>query len=151
MQFAENEINTAVKTVFDYFLEIPTTAKDNSLPDLTGFMHGIIKLTSANWDGYIEIICPAALANKAAAQMFGGDVKEISNEQARDALGEITNILGGNIKLVLPGAPVLGLPVVKEIEDGTGPASDLNTHLLTKLGFNSNLGPICLCVHQIEK
>ena len=38
-------------------------------------------------------------------------------EAVRDALGELTNILGGNLKALLPGPCHLGLPTVGSGQD----------------------------------
>ena len=43
----------------------------------------------------------------------------LEDEDIEDALGELANVVGGNVKAVLPGPSVLGLP---ETGHGTGPA-----------------------------
>ena len=40
----------------------------------------------------------------------------LDEEDVADALGELANVVGGNVKAVLPGPSVLGLPEV-----GTAP------------------------------
>ena len=42
----------------------------------------------------------------------------VDDEDVADALGELANVLGGNIKSVLPGPSALGLPQI-----GTAPAT----------------------------
>ena len=44
----------------------------------------------------------------------------LDDEDVEDALGELANVVGGNVKAVLPGPSVLGLPEV-----GTAPEPGL--------------------------
>jgi CheY-specific phosphatase CheX len=57
---------------------------------------------------------PHALASKLAKAMFALDGSDPAPEDLHDALGEIANITGGNIKALLEGESALTLPVVVE-------------------------------------
>ena len=46
------------------------------------------------------------------AAMFGISGDEVSGADVEDALGELTNMMAGNIKALMPGQNHLGLPVV---------------------------------------
>ena len=46
----------------------------------------------------------------------------LEDEDVADALGELANVVGGNVKAVLPGPSVLGLPEV-----GSAPAAGPDT------------------------
>ena len=46
--------------------------------------------------------------------MFGIEVYELMPDQISDALGEMTNIIGGTIKSFLPEPSCLSLPAVAE-------------------------------------
>jgi CheY-specific phosphatase CheX len=59
------------------------------------------------------------LAQRVAQIMFSLDGQLPSREDTQDALGEITNMTGGNIKALLPEPNVLSLPAVVEGEDYT--------------------------------
>ncbi len=64
------------------------------------------------WQGRVVLRCDPALARLAAARMFGVPAEEVTDEQTSDALGELTNMVGGNLKGLLPGSSSLGLPAV---------------------------------------
>jgi chemotaxis protein CheX len=64
------------------------------------------------WEGQVVLSCDPALARLAAARMFGVAAEEVTAEQTSDALGELTNVVGGNLKGLLPGSSSLGLPAV---------------------------------------
>jgi chemotaxis protein CheX len=52
------------------------------------------------YSGVLSIHCPQTLALKITANMLGIEVEE-ADEDINDALGEIANMLGGHIKMVL--------------------------------------------------
>ena len=49
--------------------------------------------------------------------MFSVPEGELGDEDLRDALGELTNMVGGNIKTLLPGSEFISLPTVIEGSD----------------------------------
>lgn len=62
------------------------------------------------WTGALAVTCPSALAERLAAAML--DVAHPEPADVRDALGEITNIVAGNTKPLLPQPSTISLPVV---------------------------------------
>lgn len=64
------------------------------------------------WDGLVKLSMSEALTRRAAAAMFGAPAESLSREELVDALGEITNMTGGNVKALLPGPSKLSLPSV---------------------------------------
>jgi chemotaxis protein CheX len=63
------------------------------------------------WSGEVQLRSDAAFARRAAAIIFdapGGG----SDEENRDALGELTNMVAGNLKALLPAPSRLSLPAV---------------------------------------
>jgi chemotaxis protein CheX len=65
---------------------------------------------SGAWNGTVTLSCSRELARRAAAAMLGCAVPDVDEGSWRDAMSEIANILGGNLKAVLPGPSQLGLP-----------------------------------------
>ena len=55
--------------------------------------------------------CPLALARTLTAQMFQAD-RQPDLDEVRDALGELANMLGGNVKALLPAPSRISLPAV---------------------------------------
>jgi chemotaxis protein CheX len=72
---------------------------------------GSIQIRGA-WEGSVFIQAPMGLARRAAAIMFGLDEASVGSDEMCDALGELTNIVGGNVKAVLPSPCALSLPTV---------------------------------------
>jgi chemotaxis protein CheX len=77
---------------------------------------GIVQIAGA-WDGAVAVQCSDRMARHAAQRMFSLDHGDVSVADLQDALGELTNMTGGNIKALLPDPCSLGLPVVVEGAD----------------------------------
>lgn len=62
------------------------------------------------WNGVVVVSCSRSLARRAAAAMFHRDYEDMTEPQWRDALNEVANIIGGNVKALLPSPSRLDLP-----------------------------------------
>lgn len=71
------------------------------------------------WRGVVVVTCGLGLARAAASAMLAVPVERLSTDDVADALGELTNMIGGNIKSVLPAPSRLALPVVTRGPAGT--------------------------------
>ena len=65
---------------------------------------------SGGWYGDVVIACSPALALSAAAELFAMAPEEIAEADIRDVVGEFANVIGGNVKSVMPGPSALSLP-----------------------------------------
>jgi chemotaxis protein CheX len=72
---------------------------------------GRVEVTGA-WRGWVLLACPARLARTAAAAMFERPAETLTDGEVADALGELANMVGGNLKSVLPGPSRLSMPAV---------------------------------------
>lgn len=125
MSQLEEAIQGIVTTVWDSMLGIhvepedPISALKHSRDSATEQDHtyaGVVQISGA-WDGAVTVQCSARAARHAAQTMFGLSDEEVSVSDLQDALGELTNMTGGNIKALLPETCFLGLPVVVEGAD----------------------------------
>ena len=74
---------------------------------------------TGEWEGAVTVACSETLATQLAAAMFAMEPEELDDEMTRDAMGEIANMTGGNVKGVAPGQNTLALPTVSEGEEGS--------------------------------
>jgi len=65
-----------------------------------------------DWNGAVVLECSSSTACRLAAAMLGLETPEEVNEDVRDVIGEITNMVAGNFKSTLPGNSVLTLPCI---------------------------------------
>jgi len=77
---------------------------------------GCIQIAGA-WTGAVIVYTSARLANEAASKMLAIPAEKIEEEDIQDALAELTNMVGGNIKSLVPGPSLLGLPSVTTGQD----------------------------------
>jgi len=115
MLFTEDlvtEITSSVWRAFlpesDEIIPVPASPAESTL---TGSVY-----ISGEWNGLVSLTCSATAATRAAAFMFATDVDEVSDSDVLDAVGELVNIVGGNVKGMLPPPTGLSLP---SVTDGT--------------------------------
>jgi chemotaxis protein CheX len=97
----------------DYPLQEPVNRFKCSITGMVGF--------AGTYSGVISIHCPVKLAMQITSNMLGMECDEV-NEDLNDAIGEISNMLGGSVKQVLSkgGMDVkLSIPTVISGEDYT--------------------------------
>ena len=83
---------------------------------------------SGERQGVIALDCPQELAKKAASIMFQLNEDEVTSDLVQDALGELANMTGGNLKSLLPEPCFLSLPAVTVTQHGLRiPGSELIT------------------------
>jgi Chemotaxis phosphatase CheX len=60
----------------------------------------------------VMLHCPAGLARKATPLIFSQPEEVVSVNDVQNAIGEITNMIGGNIKALLSEPPSPSLPAM---------------------------------------
>ena len=86
-------------------------AGDEVLPDGGHVTVGCVAVTG-DWQGWVLLACPTQLARTAASAMFDLPAEKLTDEEVADALGELTNMIAGNIKSLMPGPSRLSMPAV---------------------------------------
>ncbi|GGM27447.1 chemotaxis protein CheX [Dactylosporangium sucinum] len=88
-----------------------------------------VSVTGA-WRGHVLVSCSDAAARNVAAALLGIAFDDVAEEDVADALGELANIIGGNVKSLLPEPCALSLPHVHvEGTSGRYPAVTEVCHL----------------------
>ena len=65
------------------------------------------------WDGTVTVEVSHALAQEFTRRMLGFEPdEEVAEADIADAVGELVNMIGGNIKSLMPGPSVLTIPIV---------------------------------------
>ena len=122
---------------------VEPASPDETFPD---GLTASIQISGA-WSGAIVASFPPALARSLAAKMLEVDPDAASSEDLSDTLGEIVNMIGGNMKAMLPSPSRLSLPWVT-----TGHDVHLSfPHCTTKAGarFVCDGESIVVCVIQL--
>ena len=110
------EVVEITREVWQSFLGIdlePFLADEADLPPTGASMSGVVGISGA-WTGSVAVECALEHARAAAEAMFAADAESLAPEEVADAWGELTNMVGGNIKSLLPAPSKLSLPSVAE-------------------------------------
>jgi len=118
MSFNDEQIREVTESVWTSMLgaQLAPASGRRQLDTHARYVFGCVH-SSGGWEGAVTIACSTAFARRAAGTMFELTPESASLDEVRDALGELTNIVGGNIKAMLPGPSKLSLPTVTEGTD----------------------------------
>lgn len=114
MAFSADDIRTLAETVWEATLAVPLSsdgaggAGTNARSTV-----GAIQITGA-WNGAVMLDCSTEVAKRAAAAMFSTLPETVSKQDMQEAVAELVNIMGGNLKALLPEKCFLSLPSVIE-------------------------------------
>jgi chemotaxis protein CheX len=141
MQFAESEIRQLTEMIWATILSLPLHREKDFAANRAGrAMAACVQITGA-WQGAVALHCPVAFGERAARIMFKIPPQApLSMSDMQDALGELANMLGGNVKSLLPEPCHLSLPAVVEGADYT--ARMPGSHVVTKVGFECEQMPL---------
>lgn len=106
------------ETIVEMTREIWTVLLSDEGDLLTGGVDGgevsaTVSMTGA-WNGTACLTCSRSAARRAARLMFDLPDDELTDQEIDDAMGELINVVGGNIKGILPGPTDLSLPTLHE-------------------------------------
>jgi chemotaxis protein CheX len=74
-------------------------------------VHSTVSITGT-WHGHLVYASSMLAARRAAAAFLAMEPDEVGQEDISDVLGELANIVGGNVKAMLPAGCFLSLPTV---------------------------------------
>jgi CheY-specific phosphatase CheX len=106
-----------VESVFGTMLGMEATLPRN-VP-LARDMVTAAVLFAGEWNGGVMLQCSQSDACRVCRQLLPGSEPISFDEDVRDALGELANMVGGNMKAVLPPGVALSTPIVTEGSDFT--------------------------------
>jgi chemotaxis protein CheX len=150
MQPNEQDIIDLVSMIWATTLEMPIRARTSSDREAwpASPIESQVHITGS-WRGAVVLHTSEALANRITQKMFGLGTDTLSVEDRQDAVGEITNITGGNIKgLLSDGDAQLSLPAVVQ---GTSYAVRVpGSRQISRLEFVSDGEPLVVTVLEAE-
>ena len=102
-----------ISNVFDEMLGLPTCHTD-SFGELNEKRYVASIRISGAADETIVVEAPVESARCIAESMFAADPESLESEEVQDAVGEIVNMIGGNVKGTYEGDSALSLPCVSD-------------------------------------
>jgi len=115
VELRRKEMIRIVEEVFRTMLQTEAEATSSKLWLGMNGITAVVRFKGA-WQGTLAVECSTTEA-KQLVQLFTGieNPGELENE-CKDVLGELANIVAGNLKMVLPKGTLAGLP---EVVDGS--------------------------------
>jgi chemotaxis protein CheX len=92
-------------------LEVTPVVPPPPDPDAKELLSACIRISGA-WSGAVVARVSFDLARRTSAIMLAQPLADTTIDDARDCLGELVNMFGGNLKALLPGPSWLSLPTV---------------------------------------
>jgi len=107
-----DDLEVITREVWTSFLDgdpagLLVSGDDVAVERVTGCVH-----LSGAYTGSIMLSCSGSAARDAAAALFSMQPGDVTQNEIIDAIGELANMVGGNVKSMLPGPSVLSLPAV---------------------------------------
>jgi chemotaxis protein CheX len=118
----------------------------------TPWFPGENRLTSAvhmtgEWNGVVLVECDRAQACRFAGRYLSIDPPETVDDVVRDVLGELANMIGGNLKCVMHPGIRLSMP---SVVDGSDCLRVCGAEILERLGFHSVEGLFWITVLTVH-
>lgn len=88
---------------------------DDAVVSVPGIVEPEIRATvsvTGGWNGLVVVSTSEYGARAVGATLLDLGMEDLTEADLNDALGELVNIVGGNVKSVLPGPSSLSLPLV---------------------------------------
>jgi chemotaxis protein CheX len=116
VEIEPSELAQIVESVFDTMLKLET--REDERP----WFPGGDRLASAvhlagDWNGAVVLECDRGQACRFAGRFLSQDPPDAVDDVVRDVLGELANMIGGNLKCVLMPGIRLSLPSVVDGSD----------------------------------
>jgi CheY-specific phosphatase CheX len=129
----ETQVRSVVRSVWSTQLGLEIRDTDvPGKPAPSPTMTAVVHISGENRGG-IRLECSRALVRRAGSIMFNLPADQISEEDERDVVGELTNVIAGNIKALIPGSSLISLPTIVEGTDYK--VSTVNVKSSTDFGF----------------
>ncbi|HVK29188.1 MAG TPA: chemotaxis protein CheX [Nocardioides sp.] len=111
--------------------------------DATGVWSSSVTV-SGGWAGVVTVELDEGVAQQLSARMLAlPDDEPVTDGDIADAVGELVNMVGGNVKSLMPGPSVLSLPAVAAGRAAF--ASDVTEVCRLDLAWRG--GPVRICIH----
>ena len=113
MTIDEQTLQQVVSDVCTGMLGLELEPSEHFGCDESDSLSAVIRI-SGDWDSLVQFLTPRRTAVAIASNMFAMIVEELSEAAIPDAVGEIVNMVGGNLKGIVEGDSALSLPCVGE-------------------------------------
>jgi len=142
----EADLTRIVQDVFQTMLRTEVEARDMRVEDLGPPVVSASMHLGGNWNGAVLMQCHLSTACAFAAAMTGMAQPRTADDDVKDVMGELINMVAGNFKGLLGGA-YLSMPTVVEGQDYR--LRILRGKQTARVCFQTAEGPVVLTVVEL--
>jgi chemotaxis protein CheX len=133
---------TIARQVFETMVDMELTPCDRHLETEDPDVVGAVLRYSGPSDGAMLIECSPALAFTFAARLMAIERPSSVDADVIDAMGELVNMIGGNLKALMPEQTCISAPQV--LQPGEREALMAVSRRLTRVCFTAGLDHCCV-------
>lgn len=112
MTIEEHVVHEIVGEIWGSMLDLETAPVDRcESPDTAREVRAAVQITGA-WEGAVVIECDEVIAGAFTSAMLGLGDEPADESDVHDVVGELANMVGGNLKAVVGADARLSLPTV---------------------------------------
>jgi CheY-specific phosphatase CheX len=104
---------------------------------------------AGDWKGSVVVECSEEQARLFTGRLIGIDTPARMDDDTRDAMGEVVNMIGGNLKSVFPPGVSLSMPSVLEGPDYAYRICGSNR--TERFAFRGEAGPLWVTLVQVNE
>lgn len=147
MSLDPNSIRSMMTEIWEMTIGKPAVSSDRSPVAGVDWPVGCVQITGT-WKGTVTVACPPQLLDRVSARVHGIAEGQVTADLRSEVLRELVNMLGVNLKALLPPPCYLSLPAVA-IGDGFEPQGVTRTKV-TKVVFEDDGWPFVVTVAETE-
>lgn len=136
IESGRTEIAQIVSDVFQTMLSVEVTPLEENQPESAGGLTATVQFLGES-KGAVLLHCTVRQAIDFTSRMLGEETEGLSDD-VRDVLGELANVVGGNLKSLFSPGVALSMPMVAEGNDHV--LRLCKSRQVTTVGFSCELG-----------
>ncbi|MBI4906744.1 MAG: chemotaxis protein CheX [Acidobacteria bacterium] len=143
----QSEINQIVEVVFSTMLATDVRPDE---AEMTVCYHPSVTAAiffAGSWKGAVLVECSVLQACHWTAKLVSIPIPDSITDDVRDAMGELVNMIGGNLKSVLPVGVGLSMPTV--VQGGDYVMKLCGGNLVNRRVFHSPLGKFSVTLIEV--
>lgn len=144
----DSAVPQTVAYVFDSMLNLTVEPVECELPGPIELVTAALHF-SGGWTGATLLEVPPDMTRIFTSRMLSMDVPDTVDADVVDAMGELTNMVGGNLKTIMPPGVHLSLP---SVVIGTAYAVKIcGVRLVNRWMFTGELGRFWVSILEVAK
>ena len=144
----KEDLGRIAHDIFDTMLGVEVQLTDREWLPTRDRLTGAVYLAGA-WSGAVLLECGHSQAYHFTSRLMSIPIPEEMNGDVRDTMGELANMLGGNLKSVLPRGVVLSMPSVVEGSDYSLRLCGANA-VVQRLAYTSPAGAFWVTLVELK-